>query len=157
MQLKPQDQAPNFKLLSDENQEVALSDFAGKNLVIYFYPKDSTPGCTIESKDFTELSPEFNKLNTVILGVSKDSIASHQKFKSKHNFPFLLLSDPEGKMCEAYGAWGEKSMFGKKYMGIIRSTFLINSQGKIHQSWYKVKVKNHAQQVLETAQSMLTT
>lgn len=157
MPLKPQDQAPDFKLLSDKNQEVALSDFAGKNLVIYFYPKDSTPGCTIESKDFTALSPEFTKLNTVILGVSKDSIASHQKFKAKHDFPFLLLSDPEGKMCEAYDAWGEKSMFGKKYMGIIRSTFLINSQGKIHQAWYKVKVKNHAKQVLETAQSMLET
>lgn len=155
MQLKPQDQAPNFKSLSDENQEVSLSDFTGKNLVIYFYPKDSTPGCTIESKDFAKLSTEFNRLNTIILGVSKDSIASHQKFKSKHCFPFTLLSDPEGKMCEAYGAWGQKSLFGKKYMGIIRSTFLINTQGKIYQAWYKVKIKNHAREVLETVQSML--
>lgn len=149
MSLKPEQQAPNFDLLNDKEETLTLNDFSGKNLVIYFYPKDNTPGCTIESNDFSKLANEFKKFNTEILGVSKDSVASHKKFREKHNFPFDLLSDPEGIMCEAYGAWGEKTLFGKTYLGIIRSTFLINAKGKIIEVWYKVKVKNHAQTVLD--------
>ena len=149
------DKAPAFKLFADNDQEIKLSDFSGKNIIIYFYPKDNTPGCTTESNDFAQLANQFEKLNTVILGVSKDSIASHQKFKCKFNLPFLLLSDPEGKMCEAYSAWGEKSMYGKKYMGIIRSTFFVDTEQKIQRAWYKVKVKNHAQEVLDVMRSFL--
>ena len=149
MPLEPGQKAPNFKLLNDKEEPITLKNFAGKNLVIYFYPKDNTPGCTIESRGFSKLANKFKKLNTEILGVSKDSIASHKKFKEKYKLPFDLLSDPEGTMCEAYGAWGEKSLFGKKYLGIIRSTFLINTQGNIINSWYKVKVKSHASAVLE--------
>ena len=149
MPLEPGQKAPNFKLLNDKEDQLTLKNFAGKNLVIYFYPKDNTPGCTIESRGFSKLANEFKNLNTEIVGVSKDNITSHKKFKEKYKLPFDLLSDPEGTMCEAYGAWGEKSLFGKKYLGIIRSTFLINTQGNIINSWYKVKVKSHASAVLE--------
>lgn len=153
MQLAPGKKAPNFSLLNDKEELLTQKNFAGKNLVIYFYPKDNTPGCTTESNDFSQLANEFKKHNTEILGVSKDNIASHKKFKEKFDFPFDLLSDPDGVMCEAYGAWGEKNMYGKKYFGIIRSTFLIDTKGKLIEAWYKVKVKGHAQVVLDKVKS----
>jgi len=154
MILTPNDEAPSFTLQADNEQKITLDSFPEKNIVIYFYPKDNTPGCTTESRDFAARYETFDSLNTVILGVSKDSITSHQKFKTKQNLPFLLLSDPDGKMCEAYGAWGEKSMFGKKYMGIVRSTFIIDAQKNIRQAWYKVKVKGHADAVLAAIQEI---
>jgi len=140
--------APKFKLISDEGQQVDLADFAGKKVVLYFYPRDSTPGCTREACDFKDKLPQFHKKGAVVLGVSRDSTASHQKFKAKFDLPFPLLSDPDGKVLEAYGAWGEKVMYGKKLIGVIRSTVLIDEKGKIVRVWPKVKVEGHADEVL---------
>ncbi len=140
--------APKFKLISDEGKEVALSDFTGKKVVLYFYPKDNTPGCTREACDFRDNLAKFKKKGAVVLGVSRDSTASHQKFKAKFDLPFALLSDPETKVLEAYGAWGEKVMYGKKVTGVIRSTVLIDEEGKIQKVWPKVKVDGHAEEVL---------
>ena len=143
--------APNFTLETADGP-VSLGDFKGKTLVLYFYPKDDTGGCTKEAQGFTELAPEFAKAGVGIVGVSKDSIASHKKFTAKYSLGVPLGSDPEGRVIEAYGSWVEKSLYGRKYMGIDRSTFLIRD-GKIVRIWRKVKVANHAQQVLETARS----
>lgn len=140
--------APAFTLLSDNEEKVSLSQFEGKKVVIFFYPKDNTPGCTKESCEFNTSLSGFQKYNTQILGVSKDSVKSHQKFRDKFSFEFPLLSDPEAVMCEAYGVWTQKSMFGKKYMGIERSTFLIDEQGKLIKEWRKVKVPGHVEEVL---------
>ncbi|MGC4114690.1 MAG: thioredoxin-dependent thiol peroxidase [Myxococcales bacterium] len=140
--------APKFKLVSDDGQEVQLSDFAGQKVVLYFYPKDNTPGCTREACDFRDKLSEFKKKGVAVLGVSRDSTASHQKFKQKFDLTFPLLSDPETKMLEAYGAWGEKVMYGKKVTGIIRSTVLLDEEGKIAKVWPKVKVDGHADEVL---------
>lgn len=123
----------------------------GKSLVLYFYPKDDTPGCTIEAKDFTTLKNKFDKLGVVVRGVSKDSQKSHDKFIDKHCLTIDLISDEDGSLCDAYGVWVEKSMYGKKYMGIERATFLIDAKGIIRQVWNKVSVTNHAQEVLEAA------
>jgi len=141
--------APLFALQSDEGSEIALSDLKGKNVVLYFYPKDDTPGCTIEAQDFTKRIAEFEKLNCVVLGVSKDNIASHCKFIEKYNLNFNLLADETAEVCEKYGVIKQKSMFGKKYMGIDRSTFLINKIGKIAQIWNSVKVNGHVDEVLD--------
>jgi peroxiredoxin Q/BCP len=133
---------------------VSLAKLKGKNVVLYFYPKDDTPGCTIEAKDFRDLMKDFEKNNTTIIGLSKDDVKSHDKFKEKFCLPFTLASDTDGSTCEAYGVWVEKSMYGKKYMGIERTTFLIDKQGKIAQIWGKVKVEGHAKEVLEAAQGL---
>lgn len=146
--------APPFTLAADGGGKVALKDFAGKALVLYFYPKDDTSGCTKEAIDFTAALPHFKKAGVVVLGVSKDSVAAHDKFKAKHDLKVALGSDPDGAMIEAYGAWVEKSMYGKKYMGIDRSTFLIDSDGVVRKIWRKVKVPGHVDEVLAAAKAI---
>lgn len=126
----------------------------GKKIVLYFYPKDDTPGCTTEACGFRDLKSAFEKANTIILGVSKDNEKSHDKFAGKYNLNFKLLSDPEGKLCEAFGVWKEKSMYGKKYFGIERSTFLIDAEGKIVKVWRGVKVPGHMEEVLKEAENL---
>ena len=142
--------APNFKLPSSNNKNFEIKKSFGKYLVIYFYPHDNTPGCTNEAKDFSKLYKEFKKLNCEIVGISKDSIVSHKKFISKFKIPFQLLSDEKIVTLKKYGAWGEKSMYGKKFMGIKRTTVLINLKGKIIKIWNNVKVKDHAKEVLNS-------
>lgn len=143
--------APDFELETADGP-VRLSDFAGKTLVLYFYPKDDTSGCTREAQDFTALAPEFAEAGATVIGVSKDSVKSHEKFAAKHGLAVTLGSDPEGAVIERYGSWVEKSLYGRKYMGIDRSTFLIRD-GRIVRIWRKVKVPNHAQQVLEAVRA----
>jgi peroxiredoxin Q/BCP len=146
--LKVGDLAPLFSLKSDEDTEIDLRDLKGKNVVLYFYPKDDTPGCTIEAQDFTKRIADFEKLNSVVLGVSRDGIASHCRFVEKYNLSFNLLADEGGELCKSYGVLGEKSMFGKKYIGINRSTFLIDKLGKIFHIWRSVSVKGHVEDVI---------
>lgn len=145
--------APDFELQGPSGP-IRLADFAGKLLVVYFYPKDDTTGCTKEAQDFTALAAEFEKAGVALLGVSKDSLASHAKFTAKYDLSVPLASDPDGAMIEAYGSWVEKNMYGRKYMGIERSTFLIDASGKLARIWRKVKVPGHAAQVLEAAQAL---
>ena len=140
---------PKFSGECTDNMTLSNKDFDGKNVVIYFYPKDSTPGCTIEGQDFRDNYEMFQKLNTEILGVSRDSIKSHDNFKLKQSFPFPLLSDPDEKMCKSFDVIKLKSMYGKEYLGIDRSTFLVSTEGKIIKEWRSVKVKGHVQEVLE--------
>jgi peroxiredoxin Q/BCP len=156
VELKENSLAPSFKLPSSREHDVSLEDFRGKNLVLYFYPKDSTPGCTIEANQFSNKVNEFESFNTVILGVSKDSIKSHKNFIEKQAIKFELLSDINGELCEKYGVWKEKSMYGKKYMGIERSTFLINGDGLIKKLWYKVSVSGHVDDVLQEAEKLFS-
>ena len=146
--IKENSKAPNFKLPSSNNKNFEIKKILKQYLVIYFYPRDNTPGCTNEAKDFSKLYKEFKKLNCEIFGISKDSIESHQKFISKFKIPFQLLSDEKIIALKKYGAWGEKSMYGKKFMGIKRTTVLINPKGKIIKIWNNVKVKDHAKEVL---------
>ncbi|CAO6124957.1 Bcp Peroxiredoxin [Candidatus Pelagibacterales bacterium] len=146
--MKEKELAPNFKIPSSNNKEFELKKNKNKFLVIYFYPRDNTPGCTNEAKDFSKLYKEFKKLNCDIFGISKDSVDSHKKFISKFKIPFQLLSDEKIEALKKYGAWGEKSMYGKKFMGIKRTTVLINPKGKIIKIWNNVKVKDHAKEVL---------
>ncbi|NBV06261.1 MAG: thioredoxin-dependent thiol peroxidase [Proteobacteria bacterium] len=141
--------APLFSLASDEG-EISLLDLKGKNVVLYFYPKDDTPGCTIEAQDFSKKIKEFEKLDCVVLGISKDSVKSHCNFIEKYNLSFNLLSDNDGEVCAKYDVIKEKSMFGKKYFGIDRSTFLIDKMGKIIKIWNSVKVNGHVEDVLQT-------
>ncbi len=141
--------APLFAHQSDEGVEIALADLKGKNVVLYFYPKDDTPGCTIEAQDFSRRIKEFEKLDSVVLGVSKDSLASHCKFIEKYNLTFNLLVDENSELCKKYEVIKEKSMFGKKYMGIDRTTFLIDKMGKIAKIWTAVKVNGHVEEVLK--------
>jgi peroxiredoxin Q/BCP len=148
--LKAGDQAPDFKAATDSGEAVSLKDFRGKKVVLYFYPKDNTPGCTREACDFRDAISRFKKKGVVVLGISPDSIESHKKFKAKFELPFPLLADEDHKIAEAYGAWGEKSMYGKKFLGIIRSTFLIDEKGKIAEAFEKVKVDGHVDQLLGT-------
>jgi peroxiredoxin Q/BCP len=140
--------APVFSLESDEGKKLSLKDFAGKTVVLYFYPKDMTSGCTQESCDFQASLKQFQKKKAVVIGVSRDSVKSHQKFKEKYGFEFPLLSDPDAKVCEAYGVWKEKSMYGRKYMGIERTTVVIGPDGKIKKLFPKVKVTGHVDEVL---------
>ena len=149
------DNAPNFDLPTDGSGNVSLASFKGKkNVVLYFYPKDDTPGCTLEAKDFATHEKDFTKTNTVVIGLSKDPIKSHDKFKEKYCLPFTLASDAEGTTCEDYGTWVEKSMYGKTYMGIQRDTFLIDKNGKIAAIWRKVKVDGHVAEVLAAAKGL---
>jgi peroxiredoxin Q/BCP len=142
------DEAPDFTLQADDEREVSLSDYRGKKVVLYFYPKDGTPGCTREAIEFRNIFEEFMKEDAVILGVSKDSVQSHQKFKRKHKLPFTLLSDPEGKVLDLYGVWKKKSLYGRTFMGTERTTFLIDERGILKKIYRKVKVKGHAQACL---------
>lgn len=146
--------AAAFSCAADGGQNLALADFAGKKLVIYFYPKDDTPGCTTEAIDFTAQKAAFAAANTEIIGVSADTVEKHDKFKAKHNLNISLLSDPDHKMLEDYGVWVEKNMYGRKYMGIERATYLIDVDGNIAQIWRKVKVKGHVEAVLAAAQEI---
>ena len=141
--------APSFLALVDENKELSLDDFQGSYLVIYFYPKDKTSGCTIESQDFRDYKNKFSKKNCKIVGVSRDSIKSHKSFIDKESLNFPLLSDPDETMCNAYGVMKEKSMYGRKYMGIERSTFLISPDGSLVKEWRGVKVPGHVEEVYE--------
>jgi peroxiredoxin Q/BCP len=144
----------DFKADATGDQQVRLKDLRGKNVVLYFYPKDSTPGCTTEGRDFSALHSKFKRAKTVILGVSRDSIASHEKFKEKQGFPFDLLSDPDERLCKQFDVIHEKSLYGRKFMGVVRSTFLIDAEGKLRQEWRKVKVKGHAEEVLEAVKAL---
>ena len=148
------DAAPGFSLPRDGGEVVSLSDLKGKNVVLYFYPKDDTPGCTKEAIAFTGQKDDFAATNTVIFGISKDKVAKHEKFITKYDLTIPLLSDEEGTMCEDYGVWVEKSMYGKTYMGIERATYLIDKEGKIAQIWRKVKVPGHSDAVLEAAKAL---
>ncbi|MDP5274880.1 thioredoxin-dependent thiol peroxidase [Chengkuizengella axinellae] len=145
---------PDFTLPASNGQDVSLSDFRGKNVVIYFYPKDMTPGCTTESCDFRDFHGDYTKLNTEVIGISPDDLKSHDKFIGKHDLPFLLLSDVEKKVCEMFGVWVLKKMYGREYMGVERSTFLINSDGVLVKEWRKVRVKEHVQKVLEAVREL---
>lgn len=142
------DKAPNFSLATDGGGKVSLKEFLGKPLILYFYPKDDTSGCTREAIDFSAAAAKFKKLGVAVVGVSKDSVAAHDKFKAKHELNLTLASDPEGKVVESYGSWVEKTLYGRKYMGIDRSTFLIDGKGKISRIWRKVKVPGHVEEVL---------
>lgn len=148
------DKAPDFSVPADNGETLSLSDFSGQTLVLYFYPKDDTPGCTKEACAFQENLSAFNGINAAVVGVSKDKIAKHQKFKEKYDLDFPLVSDEEGTLCEAYGTWVEKSMYGKKYMGIDRATFIIDGTGTITHIWRKVKVPGHVDAVLSAVQEM---
>ena len=151
---KLNNKAPVFKGECTGNKTISLTDLKGKNVVLYFYPKDSTPGCTTEGQNFRDLKRNFTKANTVIFGLSRESIKSHENFKKKEKFNFDLISDPDEKICKQYDVIKEKSMYGRKYMGVERSTFLIDSKGKLVREWRKVKVTGHAEEVLEAAKEL---
>lgn len=153
VELKPGDTAPAFDLPSDDGR-VSLEALKGQAVVLYFYPKDDTSGCTSEAQAFTELADQFAAAGAVVVGVSKDSVKSHEKFRAKYGLKVRLASDESGETIERYGVWVEKNMYGRKYMGIERATFLIDRQGVIRQVWRKVKVAGHAQQVLSAAQAL---
>ena len=152
--IKEKTKAPDFTLPSTNGENQKLKDLLGKYVVIYFYPKDDTPGCTIETNDFNKLLPKFKKLNCEIFGISKDTIKSHDKFKEKFKIKFDLLSDEELKVLKKYKVWGKKKFMGREFMGIIRSTLLIDKKGKVLKVWDNVKVKDHAKEVLETLKSL---
>ena len=145
-------EAPDFTLESDSGETVSLSQLRGKPVVLYFYPKDDTPGCTTEACEFRDAWAEVKQTGAVVLGVSPDTAASHQKFKSKFRLPFPLLADPDHKVAERYGAWGERSMYGRKFQGILRTTFVIGADGRIKKVFERVKPKGHAAEVLESLQ-----
>ncbi len=146
--------APDFTLPRDGGGELTLSSLRPKTVVLYFYPKDDTPGCTKEAIAFTEMAAEFEAAGAVVVGVSKDSAAKHDKFIAKHELGVILVSDADSDVCERYGVWGEKSMYGKTYMGIDRSTFLIDGAGVMREAWHKVKVPGHAEAVLEAVKGL---
>jgi thioredoxin-dependent peroxiredoxin len=146
--------APAFALESSDGGKVKLLELAGKVVVLYFYPRDNTPGCTVEAENFRDALPALKKLGAVVLGVSKDSIASHCKFRDKYKLDFPLLTDADGKVMEAYGAWGDKVMYGKKMKGIIRSTVLIGKDGKVVKHWPKVRVKGHVDDVVDAVKAL---
>ena len=144
----------NFKSAATGDKTIELKSLRGQKVVIYFYPKDSTPGCTLEGQDFRDLHTRFRRQKTVILGVSRDSVASHEKFKAKQAFPFDLLSDPDEELCRQFDVIKEKSLYGRKFMGVERSTFLIDEKGKLRQEWRKLKVKGHAEEVLDAVKNI---
>ena len=141
--------APAFTLEADDGSKVSLKDFKGRSLVVYFYPRDNTPGCTVEAQDFNKALKKLEKLDASVVGISKDSIASHCKFRDKFKLKFPLLSDPDGQVLEKYGAWGEKNLYGKRSMGIIRTTVVIGADGKVKKVFPKVRVQGHVDKVLE--------
>jgi peroxiredoxin Q/BCP len=153
--IKENTKAPIFKLPSTNKNEYSLKDSIGNYVIIYFYPKDDTPGCTIETNDFNKLLPKFKKLNCEILGISKDNLKSHNKFRDKYKIKFDLLADEELKVLKKYKVWGKKKFMGREFMGIIRSTYLIDKKGKILKVWDNVKVKDHAKEVLKTLQNII--
>ena len=153
--MKENSKAPSFSLPSTSNNEYSLRDSLGKYMVLYFYPKDDTPGCTIETNDFNKLLPKFKKLNCEILGISKDNLKSHDKFRNKYKIKFDLLADEELKVLKKYKVWAKKKFMGREFMGIVRTTFLIDKKGKIIKIWNNVKVKDHAKEVLETLQNIV--
>ncbi|GAB4393071.1 MAG: hypothetical protein Tsb005_09780 [Gammaproteobacteria bacterium] len=148
------DKAPDFKVLNDQEQTVSLKDYRGKKLVLYFYPKDNTSGCTTEACEFQAQLAKFRRAGVEVVGVSKDPVKSHIKFKEKYDLKFPLLADVDTTLCQSYGVLVEKSMYGKKYLGIERSTFLIDEKGKIRQVWRKVKVDGHVEEVLAAAKAL---
>ena len=152
--MKKGDKASDFTLQDSSEKNISLKDFKGKNVVLYFYPKDDTPGCTIEAIDFSGLKKEFAAADTVILGVSKDTCKSHQKFVDKQGLTITLLSDPEHALQEKYGVWGKKKFMGREFMGTLRTTFLIDKTGKVAHVWESVSVKGHAAEVLEEAKKL---
>jgi len=147
--------APDFELESDGGGQIRLSKLAGRPVVIYFYPKDDTTGCTKEAQAFTALAPDFAKAGVHVIGISPDSTASHAKFRAKYDLAVTLAADPDRKAIEAYGVWVEKSMYGRKYMGVERATFLIDAKGKVARAWHKVKVPGHAEDVLAAAHGLV--
>ena len=149
MTLNVGDKAPSFKLKNQDAKVISLADLKGKPIVLYFYPKDDTPGCTKEACNFRDEFPKFGKMKAEIIGVSIDSVESHKKFADKYKLPFNLLSDEKKEVVEKYGVWQEKSMYGKKYMGIVRTTFIIDTEGKINKIFHKVKVDDHNKEVME--------
>ncbi len=154
MSVSEGDKAPSFAMATDGGGTVNLKDLKGQNVVLYFYPKDNTPGCTKEACAFRDLMPDFSGIDAAIIGVSKDSVKKHDNFKAKYELPFTLASDEDGSVCEAYGTWVQKKLYGREYMGIERATFLIDGTGVIRKVWHKVKVAGHAEDVLESAQSL---
>ncbi len=154
MSLKVGDKAPDFTLPTDGGGSISLKELKGKTVVLYFYPRDDTPGCTAEACAFRDSLPDFSKVEAEVVGISRDSVASHDKFKKKFKLPFPLASDEDGNVTEAYGVWVEKSMYGKKYMGIGRATFLIDGKGVILDIWRKVKVDGHTDEVLKAAKAL---
>ncbi len=152
--LKAGDKAPDFDLPTDGGGKLKLKDLKGKKAVVYFYPKDMTPGCTTEAQDFRDHAKAFQKAGAVVVGVSKDSVARHDKFKEKYDLPFHLVSDEDGDLCEKFGVWQEKSLYGRKFMGIVRATFLLDEKGVVRQVWPKVKVKGHAEEVLAATKAL---
>ena len=154
MSLKVGDKAPDFTLPTDGGGSISLKELKGKTVVLYFYPRDDTPGCTAEACAFRDSLPDFSKVEAEVVGISRDSVASHDKFKKKFKLPFPLASDEDGNVTETYGVWVEKSMYGKKYMGIERATFLIDGKGVILDIWRKVKVDGHTDEVLKAAKAL---
>ena len=152
--IKENTKAPDFKLPSTSKQDYSLKDSIGNYVIIYFYPKDDTPGCTTETNDFNKLLPKFKKLNCEILGISKDNIKSHEKFKNKYKIKFDLLADEEKKVLKKYKVWAKKKFMGREFLGTVRTTFLIDKKGKILNIWNNVKVNGHAQEVLETLENI---
>ena len=146
--------APDFTMPTDGNGSVTLSKLKGKKVVLYFYPKDDTSGCTAEACGFRDSFPDYTGVGAVVIGISKDSVASHDKFKNKHNLPFILASDAGSDVCEKYGTWVEKSMYGRKYMGIERCTYLLDQEGVVRGVWHKVRVPGHVAEVLKAAQAL---
>lgn len=154
VELKEGQFAPDFTLDTDDGKNLTLSELRGKNVVLYFYPKDDTPGCTIEAKEFTDSAKLFKSANTVVIGLSKDTVESHCKFRDKYNLDVILASDANSTVCEAYGVWVKKQMYGKEYMGIQRDTYVLDKTGKIRKIWRKVKAEGHAQEVLNLVRTL---
>lgn len=146
--------APAFKLPTDDGGHVSSKDLVGRLAVIYFYPKDDTPGCTTEAKDFTRLAPDFKRAGVAVVGISPDSVKKHQKFREKHDLDIRLAADEDHAVAEKFGVWIEKSLYGRKYMGVDRSTFLIDAKGRVAEVWHKVKVPGHAEEVLEASREL---
>lgn len=148
------DKVPEFVLPTDDGGTISLTDLAGQTVVIYFYPKDDTPGCTTEAKDFTRLAPEFKAAGVAVIGISPDSVKKHQKFREKYELDVRLAADEDHAVAERFGVWVEKSMYGRKYMGVDRATFLIDAKGRVVEAWRKVKVPGHAEEVLAAARQL---
>jgi peroxiredoxin Q/BCP len=154
MTVKTGDKAPDFTMPTDGGGSVTLSKLKGRKVVLYFYPKDDTSGCTAEACGFRDSFPNFRKIDAAVIGISRDSVAAHDKFKKKYELPFTLASDADGKVTERYGVWVEKSMYGRKYMGIERATFLIDEKGVVRKEWHKVKVPGHVDEVLAAVKAL---